>query len=99
MGVLEHKARLHQRILPVERHAFQEHHALGVDVDADVVELQYAVRRAWLRIELEEIAQARASAAPHAQAQSPRDAFALEGFANLLYRLGSNRDHTNKPCL
>src|SRR6185503_17324578 len=77
----------------------QEHHALGVDIDADIVELEHAVGGPGLRIELKEIAESRASAATNAQTQSSRDALALESFADLVYRFGSNRDHTTGSYL
>ena len=40
-----------------------------------------------------------ASAAANAQAQTARDVFALERFANLIYRFGSNRDHATCPLV
>ena len=88
MRILEHEARLHQRVLPVQRHALQEHHALGVDVHADVVELQDAIGRARLRIELEQVAQPRAAAAADAQAQPSRTPSRLKASRILSTALG-----------
>src|ERR1051326_9092243 len=92
--IIEDEARVDERIFPVQRHPVQEHHALGIDEDLNVVEVQDLIGGPRLGIELELVTQAGAAASEHPQAQSSRDTFALEGFANLVNGLGSYGYHS-----
>src|SRR5437016_11793191 len=79
MRIVEHKSRLNQRVLPIERHPVQIHHALGIDKNLHVLKVEDLVRGPGLRIELELIAQARTATSQNAQAQTTADALSLEG--------------------
>ena len=76
--ILEHEALAHERLL-VQRHAVQVQERLGIDEYADIAELENAVALAGLGVELNRVAQARAAAALHAQAQAALGADALLG--------------------
>src|ERR1700691_4106935 len=81
VGIIEYKPGMNQRILPVQRHAVEEHHALGIDVDIHILEVEHLVGGPGFGIELEEVAEAGAAAAQHAQTQSSVNALAHEGSA------------------
>src|SRR2546423_2711431 len=66
----EVEALLHQRLFVVEDHAVQINEALGINEDADAVKVIDTVTLARLRIKANVVAQAAASAALHAHAQS-----------------------------
>src|SRR5882672_3881586 len=79
MRVVEHESGLNQRVLPVERHSVQIHHALGINKDLHVLKTEDLIRGPGLSIELELIAEPRTSAAQNAQTQTTVDALSLEG--------------------
>ena len=69
---------MHQRVLLIQRHAVQIENALGIHENLHVVEVEDLVGWPRLRVELELIAEAGASAAQHAQAQPTLDAMFVE---------------------
>src|SRR5947208_2282914 len=80
--VLELETRIQKRILPIQSHPVEIQQALRVDKDGHIAELKNFVRGSRLRVEPEQIAQARASAALYTQSQSATgDAFPLERLA------------------
>ena len=68
VGIDEIEALLHQRLLVVEGHAVQVDEALGVDEEADAVELVDAVAFARAGVELDAVREARAASAENAEA-------------------------------
>src|SRR5262245_25339036 len=80
--IFEHEARLHERLLIIERHPVQVDIALWVDEELDAVVLEHFIGRPLPGVELELIAQPRASAAQDAQPETSGDSFALEGPAD-----------------
>jgi hypothetical protein len=97
VGIVEHKARMDQRIFPVQRHARQVQHAFGIDIDVDVFVVEYVVSRARFGIKLELVTQAGTAAAEHAQSQTAADALLLEGSPNLFNCFGCYGDHNGFP--
>src|SRR5271166_1481818 len=92
--IFEGESRLDQGIFPVERHAVEKHHALGVDEDLHaIVELEDLVGWARFGIELELVAQAGATAAEDAQAETAGNVLFLEGLADFVNGFGSYLDH------
>ena len=90
MRIFKNEARLEERIFPIERHAIQEQHALGIDKYFDVFKLEDVIARARLLSELELITQSRAAAAQDAEAQTARDSLACKSSADFLHRFGSD---------
>ncbi len=92
MRILKNKARLHERVLPIQRHTVQKQHALGINKHPDIFKLKHMIARTRLGSELKLIAQSRAAAAQNAQTQPARYAFALERIADLSDCFRSNKN-------
>lgn len=91
MRIMEDEAGLHERILPVERHAVQKKNALWIDEHADIaLEFEDQVSRTRFRGELELIAKAGAAAPQNAQPQTALHTLALESGAYLRNRFRRN---------
>src|SRR5579872_3071009 len=98
VGILEHKARLHQRFLVIERHAVEIKQALGIDDDLHAVKFEYLVGRTLFGIKPELVAQARAAAAKHAETQHSLDTLLGESLPDLVDRLRRDLDHWLRLC-
>src|SRR5262249_37790718 len=83
--VREDETLLHQRFLVVERHTVQIDERLGVHKNPDIIELKDAVALTRLAVKTDVVAQPRAAAALHSEAQSTllgRDVFLLDRHAD-----------------
>src|SRR6266540_1558569 len=67
--VPEHEAGLHERLLPVDRRALQEHGALRVHEHARAVALDHLIELRGLLRPVDEVGEARTAAALHAEAE------------------------------
>jgi len=92
MRILEHKPRLHQRIVPIQSHAIQKQHALGIDKYLHISKLKDVIPRPGFRSKLELIAKPGTASAQNAKTQAARYTLASEGLAYFLRCLGGNVD-------
>src|SRR5689334_8909156 len=93
MRIVERKPGLNQRVFPVERHPVQKHHALRVDENLDVLELEDIVVGTGLGVELELITQPGTTATQHAQTKTSGDALLRESLADFRHGFGSYVNH------
>ncbi len=90
--ILKDKPGLHERILPVERHAVQEQHALGVNEHPYIFEGEDMIARPWFGGEFKLITQARTASTENAQPKPTGYAFASEGIADFAHSFRSDED-------
>src|SRR5579884_1388692 len=87
LWIVEDKARLQERFLPVQRHSVQIHDALGINKNLHAVKFEYVIVRSSARHKFNLISQPGTAATDHAQAQSSsRYLLPVQSFSDLLDR-------------